>query len=218
LEIKGRATDHLEDFARCRLLLQAFGYLRMRLRQRLRPCLQLFEETDVLDGNHCLVGEGLEELDLAVRERLNLHPADRDSADGDALAQEGRREHGPDPRQALAILELLEVALYSRGKVFDMDRLAIRNGATEDRTSRDRHSFPDPPCGGRGPVVRDELEGVPVHAEDKRIVGTANPGRILRDGIHDRLKLGRRARDDPEDLAGRRLLLKRLGQVAIACL
>ncbi len=38
----------------------------------------------------------------------------------------------------------------------------------------------------------------------------AHPGGVLGDGLHDRLEVGRRARDDPQDLAGGRLLLERL--------
>ena len=40
--------------------------------------------------------------------------------------------------------------------------------------------------------------------------------RALGDDVEDRLDVGRRARDDAQDLAGRRLLLQRLGEVAVA--
>src|SRR3990172_9941111 len=57
LKIKSRAADHLEDFAGGGLLLQGFGQVSV-------AGLELVEEADVFDGDHGLVGEGLEERDL----------------------------------------------------------------------------------------------------------------------------------------------------------
>ena len=58
LNIRRRAGDDAQDFTRRGLLLQRF--------------LELLEQPHVLDGNHRLIGEGLDEIDLPVRERLNI--------------------------------------------------------------------------------------------------------------------------------------------------
>ena len=50
--------------------------------------LHLFEEADVLDGDHRLVGEGLQELNLLVAERAHLGATDHQRADRLPLAQE----------------------------------------------------------------------------------------------------------------------------------
>ena len=51
-----------------------------RARQFSRALLQLLEQADVLDGDHGLVGEGLEQRDLALREELRLGAAKVDHA------------------------------------------------------------------------------------------------------------------------------------------
>ena len=51
---------------------------------------------------------------------------------------------------------------------------------------------------------------VPFQAEDRRIRRPAHPGSVLGDGVHDRLQIGRRARDHPQDLGRGGLLLERL--------
>ena len=57
LQVEGRAADRLEHVGRRRLLLQ-------RLAQFSRARLHLVEQADILDGDHRLVGEGLDQLDL----------------------------------------------------------------------------------------------------------------------------------------------------------
>ncbi len=57
----GELEMTLENIAGCGLLLQ-------RLLQLPRPRLHLLEQSRVLDGDDGLVGEGLEEFDLALGE------------------------------------------------------------------------------------------------------------------------------------------------------
>ena len=58
LNIRRRAGDDAQDFARRRLLLQRF--------------LEFLEQPHVLDGDHRLVGEGFEQLDLRRGEGAHL--------------------------------------------------------------------------------------------------------------------------------------------------
>ncbi len=51
-----------------------------------------------------------------------------------------------------------------------------------------------------------------VDAVDLRVIGLAEPRSAVSDGVEHRLHVGRRAGDDTQDLAGRGLLLERLGQ------
>src|SRR5438093_425672 len=73
-DVRRRARDDPQDLARRRLLLQGL--------------LRLGEQAHILDGDHGLVGERLQECDLGVRERLDLRPADSDYADRYILTQE----------------------------------------------------------------------------------------------------------------------------------
>jgi hypothetical protein len=61
--------------------------------------LQLVERPHVLDGDHGLVGEGLEQRDLLVAERHDLGAAGRDRADSDAVAKQrhAQRRSIPSP-------------------------------------------------------------------------------------------------------------------------
>ena len=59
-------------------------------------------------------------------------------------------------------------------------------------------------------MPRHQTQVLAFQTEDRRIRRPAHPGGVLGDGLHDRLQIGRRARDHPQDLARRRLLLQRL--------
>ena len=73
-QIECRPADHFEDVRGRSLLLQCFGELR-------RAGLHLLEQTHVLDRDYCLVGEGLDQLDLLVGEWL--HHGSRQHEDAD---------------------------------------------------------------------------------------------------------------------------------------
>jgi hypothetical protein len=60
LNIIWRPGDDPQDLARCRLLVEGFGDLPVRLYERLILLLQLLEQAHVLDGDDGLIGEGLE--------------------------------------------------------------------------------------------------------------------------------------------------------------
>ena len=62
------------------------------------PRLQLLEQPHVLDGDHCLIGEGPEQRDLLVRERSRLGAAGGDCADRAAVAHEGNGQGAPEAR------------------------------------------------------------------------------------------------------------------------
>ena len=85
LHVGRRAADDAQDLRRRRLLLQRLGDLGVAR-------LQLLEQPHVLDRDHGLVGEGLQQLDLLVGERAHFRSANSDGADGSTLAQHRHRE------------------------------------------------------------------------------------------------------------------------------
>jgi hypothetical protein len=74
LQIGLCVADDPQDLARCRLLLQRLGQVPV-------ADLQFREQPHVLDGDDRLVGEGLEQSDLPLREAPNLGTADVDRTD-----------------------------------------------------------------------------------------------------------------------------------------
>ena len=64
LHVRGRAADDAEHLGGRGLMLQ-------RLAQFCVALAEFFEQPHVLDGDHRLVGEGLDEIDLPLGERLN---------------------------------------------------------------------------------------------------------------------------------------------------
>src|SRR4029077_13846551 len=71
LDVCRRAGDNAKNLARRRLLLQRLS--------------ELLEQPHVLDCNYCLLGEGLDELDLALCEWPQICSANSNHAKGDTL-------------------------------------------------------------------------------------------------------------------------------------
>ena len=133
LEVRRRARDHPQDLGRGRLLLQGLGHLRWLVSAD--SSLQFREQADVLDGDHRLVGEGLEERDLLGREGIGLGPPidEVDDAKRRTLAQQRRRHHGPDvgPTLPQAGHRCRELGLGGQD-VLDVDRPPVAHHPSAD--------------------------------------------------------------------------------------
>src|SRR5262245_1709211 len=76
--LAGRGADHAQDLGRRGLLVEG-------LTQLARARLYLLEQARILDGDHRLVGEDLQETDLLFGEWPHFIAANQDVADGNAL-------------------------------------------------------------------------------------------------------------------------------------
>src|SRR5688572_1697629 len=85
-----RAANNPQHLCHGGLLVERLGDLAV-------PVLQLVEEAGVLDRYHRLVGEGLDQSDLARRELADVVPRDHQYATHLALARERGREEGAVP-------------------------------------------------------------------------------------------------------------------------
>jgi hypothetical protein len=74
LQIERRSADHLEYIRCCGLLLQG-------LAQILGSLMKFFEQSNILDRNHRLVGECGDEIDLLLAERLHALAGENENAD-----------------------------------------------------------------------------------------------------------------------------------------
>ena len=203
----GRARNDPQDLAGGGLLLEGLG-------EGPVADLQLLEQPDVLDRDHRLVGEGLEEHDLAVGEALIGGAAKLDGAERHALAQQGHAEDGAEAhalRVRAALGELGRLILHVR----HVDGRGVQHRATPGvAAGQGQGEFAHRTDRNRA-VVGDEHEAVTIAAAHRGIERLAQAGRALDDRVEHRLDVGRRARDDPEDLAGRGLLLQGLGEVVV---
>src|SRR5215471_6296770 len=181
-----------------------------------RPVLRLEfgEEPHVLDGDDGLVREGLEQIDLRVGKEDGCPARDRDDADGTALVDHGHGENRsqPDPTILLARGQVQVFGLNIR----HMDDCRIDKGARYNRAPPARHLGEE----SRGEisrarpwiVLRSQMKALAVVARDDGILAVAEPAGTPYDGVEDRLNVGGRARDDPQDLRGGCLLLQSLAQ------
>src|SRR5262249_50434642 len=112
LEVEGRAADDLEHFRRRRLLIEGFA--------------QFAEQARVFDGDHCLVGEGLEQGQLLLCERAGFPPVNYDRPDSSSIPEQGHTEQTAKP----PVHHMSFVLLVSK-HVRDLDR-----STCEDRSTR----------------------------------------------------------------------------------
>jgi hypothetical protein len=178
--------------------------------------LQLVEQPHVLDRDHRLTGEGLQQGDLILRQpeaRLRMRDDDRSYARAGAHQRHERRgAEAPRFRRPAR-----EVRRLGRGSVDELDNPFFDDGAGRDgalgveRQRIDlahsleyvrRRPFPDV---GRVQVELSTLE----HRNRRRAGGGKTPG-APDDRVEHGLHVRRRFADDLEDLGGRRLPLERL--------
>ena len=192
------------------------GLLLERLGEVAVARLQLREEAHVLDGDHGLVGEGLEERDLAVRERPARPRMTAMTPIATAVAQ---HRHGQDravaeaPRASLASGNSSPRPAMSA--TWTAAASSIARPATVPRLSEHRELRRWSPIGTGAVMGSDDAGRLAVETEDGAVERIAQPGGALGDGVEHGLDVGRRSRDHPQDLAGRGLLLERFGQVAL---
>src|SRR5712691_692538 len=216
LDIRRGARDRPQDLARCRLLLEGLADLGVRLSERLILQLELGEEADVLDGDDRLVGEGLQQLDLAIRERPGLGARHHDDTDGRTFPPHWYEEAA-------------SIANRARHHLILVFRIDLHVGYVGNRAIQDCPARPAAPAGARreyamrrlegfGSVVvlGDQMEQLAVEPIERAEESVAQSHGTSDNRVEDRLHVGLRLADDAQDLRRRRLLLQRLGQVAVA--
>src|SRR5215471_18868873 len=90
-----------------------------------------------------------------------------------------------------------------------MDRLPVNDCFTSGcATIQDAAALAHITCYGNGTEVRNKTQKVTIKAKDRSIFGVAESRSSLGNSIERRLKVGWRARDHAEDVAGGRLSLE----------
>jgi hypothetical protein len=135
-----------------------------------RPAELSLKQPDVLDCDHGLVGEGLEQPDLIFRERVDIHAPYQNCAEGGALPQERRRQRRPMAMLPLHFQSGWILALRLGREIGHVDGTRVDHGAS-------RHPVPgdDPfPETNRDRAERGrQPQDVSLGPEDLRVDCTA---------------------------------------------
>src|SRR5262245_53347378 len=90
-----------------------------------------------------------------------------------------------------------------------MDRLPVNDCSTSGRaTIQKAPALAHSTCYGNGTEVRNKAQKVTIKAKNRSIFGVTESCSSLGNPIEHRLKVGWRARDHPQDVAGGRLSLE----------
>ena len=176
--------------------------------------LHVIEQPDVLDGYDRLLSEGLQQRNLALGEQSGGSPCNRDPTDGIAVTQQ-RHSHDTSIGR-----HLCEAQAGIAGLCLHVGDLG--NGAMQYRAAgggvlawRPRqHPLKDFQSFSAQTVATGEMDELAVEPHHEGELAATQPHRAFSDRVEHRLDVSRRARDDPQNIAGRRLVLERLGQFA----
>ena len=129
---------------RAQLMAHAGEELRLvlaRLRELAALVLDFVEQANILDRNGGLVGEGLDQRDLLVGERLNMCLDQPYDALRDAVTQHRDCQHRPEREHPLRLAEAIFVV---RGDVLNLHGSALKKGAADGgaATGMDRGALP----------------------------------------------------------------------------
>src|SRR5262249_24755996 len=175
--------------------------------------LQLIEQSHILDRDHRLVGEGVDQLDLLVGKGLHRSPRQRNDADRATLAQQRHRKRGAKSGSLLNV----GVGIFGIGQdIGHVHAVPLHQGAPDDA--------PAPRLVGHVPeilveqrrretVARHVIVSVAFLAGDGGHVRLAELRGRLGKRIEYRLQVEGRAADDLEHIRGGRLLLQRFAQL-----
>src|SRR5262249_1234974 len=126
LNIRRRTGDDTKYFGRRRLLLQRL--------------FKLIEQPHVLNGDHRLIGEGFEQLDLSLCERTDFRPANLNRTDCETITQQRRCQHSAKAGCYTEGLGPWELG-FGCSEIMDVDRLPINDGPSRWRIASNRVSL-----------------------------------------------------------------------------
>src|SRR5215475_3953518 len=163
-ELAGRSTDYAENFrGRCLALQSDAQITRLRL-------LRL-EQPRVLDGDHCLVGEGIDELGLTLGERAHFGATNEDHPN--CLVCVDQRDY---KRCAITELErdlpAFGVFISFGQDVCDVYCSPVDDGTSCNEPTRKSDGMLSDRTERRDlPMVRDNTQAIANHLKDRGVIG-----------------------------------------------
>ena len=169
------------------------------------------KEPCVLDRDDRLIGDGRDQRDLLLGERLDARAAECDDADQRILADQRYPQHCP----LKAELDRFGPGVFEVGRrVLDMHRTPFerRPAGQGAAAQRDRIARLEVPVFCRNPECGHHAKAV-LQLEDKPEVGLADARRLFQHRIEHGCEVAGRGIDHLQYLGGRGLLLKRLARL-----
>src|SRR5262249_23783164 len=162
-----------------------------------------------------LVGKSGDELDLPVRERLDVIALETDDGDHYAIAQQRNPEHGAIPAD---LLGLQHVVLGISQAIRQMNRFSLNRGSADQRAASRSYRMLKEVFDVMSPdVVRPhQVVFAILQLEEKGMFRLAQARRCLQDGINYWLQVVGRARNNVEHVTDRSLIVERLLDLARA--
>ncbi len=177
-----------------------------------RARLYLIEQPHVFNSDNGLVGEGLNQFDLLLREWPYPVARKDENTHRHTLSKERDAKDRAVPSELLVFAR----AVFGVGEHIDnMDGLALQRHARCHgvASSLEGMRFCELFKFGWVSEVRRPAIEIAVALEDGRLVGLAEAGSRLDERIEHRLQVERRAADDFQHIGSRRLLLQRIAQL-----
>ena len=200
LHVRRRPADHAQNLAGRPLLLE-------RLLRGLRP-------PHVRDGDRRLLREGLDQRDVVGREQARLAAPEEDAADPGIVAHQRHHEHGAKLHVALVGAGVRELGVQQRDHVGQVDRRAVQDRATGERSAGERYG-----TRRMQPAVRRILgQRTDQRTFDDEYTGRVGPAQArgqLGHCLQDRLHVGRRRGHHAQDVRRGRLLRLRVGEALV---
>src|SRR5262249_46424358 len=194
LNIRGRASDDSQNFTRRSLLFQRL--------------LQLLEQSNILDGDHRLISESFEKLDLRRGKGTHLGATPGQCSNMFSLLTKGNNQEGAEPCQ-----DTQHWKIVLREDVRNVERAMLANptnlGLIDiylDATNR------------YGTKMSPWNRSVSFIESQQHVINPTSPGGALNDRIEDRLHVSGRAADNAQHLGCCGLMLQRFAQFGVAFL
>src|SRR5262249_49788981 len=175
--------------------------------QLLRARLHLLEQPRVLDRDYGLIGKGLEQSCLSIREELHFAAAECDCANRDTFSHQWHAKYRAETPASCVYAALRKIG------VFGLKVSNIEGSPIEDRSARDCPADQGEGLGRDRTMMGDEEESGAVRTPNGRVVGAAQLPRGLDQRFQHRLQIEGGAAEDLEHVGGGRLVLQRDGKL-----
>ena len=188
----------------------------------LRSVSQFFKKTRVLDSNHGLRGEVLDQVYLLVGKRTNILSAQSETANqlalfehrhGDVAAHSSKLNRRDVRRVASLNVACLGTYIGNANRFFHRKHSTDPHLRIRTVMGETSSVFCE---GGRRIVCGNKMPGFAVPAVDVSKMRVADTNSLFQHGGEDRLKIARRARDNLQNVRCSCLLLKRFREVCCA--
>src|SRR6516164_7785646 len=206
LKIARRFADDAQHLCGSGLLLQRLGKLA-------RALLFGVEQPNVPDRNHRLISERLQQRNLALGKLFSVGSCNRDRSNGVAVKQQ---RHCHDASIGYCLGETQGTVGGIRLYVRDLGDSAVQYRTADSRVLA-RWPRKYPPKGlqplSAQTMTASKVQEIAVEPHHEGELAIAQPHCALGNRVEHRLDVGRRARDDAQDLGGGGLLLQHFSKV-----